>query len=300
VKENHGDGDFWVVKLSDGGSLLWQKTFGGSGYDSANSVRQTSDGGYVIAGCSDSDDGDGDVLVVKLSEAGSILWQNRSGGRGPDGAESVRQTSDGGYIIAGYTNSGDDDVTGNRRKYDFLVVKLSEGGSLQWNKSFGGKGGDFADSIQQTSDGGYIIAGRSDSNDGDVTGNHGRNDFWVVKISEGGSLQWQKTFGGSGNDEAESIWQTSDGGYIVAGSSESNDGDVTGTHGDGDYWAVKLTDGGSIQWQKTFGGGDVDVAKSVRQTSDGGYVIAGYSKSNDGDVTGNHGSSDFWVVKLQP
>ncbi len=153
--------------------------------------------------------------------------------------------------------------------------------------------------MHQTIDGGYIVAGYSNSNDGDVTGNHGNYDYWIVKIDTTGNIQWQKSLGGTGYDYAYSMQQTSDGGYVVAGQSDSNDGDITGNHGGStDYWIVKLDNTGNIQWQKSVGGTSTDLGRSIQQTSDGGYIVAGHSGSNNGDVTGNHGNFDFGIVKL--
>ena len=163
---------------------------------------------------------------------------------------------------------------------------------IEWQKSFGGSGLDAANSIQQTSDGGYIVAGASFSSNGDVTENHGSSDsadFWIVKLTNAGELEWQRPLGGSDYDGANSIQQTSDGGYIVAGGSGSEDGDVTGLHGRYDFWIVKLTSTGVIQWQRALGGRDDDEANSIQQTRDGGYIVAGESNSRDGDVRGNHG-----------
>src|SRR5690606_33017833 len=157
---------------------------------------------------------------------------------------------------------------------------------------------DAANSIQQTADGGYIAAGSSSSNDGDVTGNNGDDDFWILKLNTTGNIEWQKSMGGSANDRPYSIQQTEDGGYIVAGSSSSNNGDVSGNHGNTDYWVVKLNTVGEITWQKSLGGSSLDIARSIRQTADGGYIVAGNSRSLDGDVTGNNGEFDYWVVKL--
>jgi PKD repeat protein len=167
-------------------------------------------------------------------------------------------------------------------------------------------------SVIQTTDGGYITAGNVYSQDGDIAGSgfHGTffNDYWVVKLDSAGVIQWKKALGGSGNDLAQSIQQTTDGGYIVFGYTTSNDGDVSGNHGYVDYWMVKLNSSGTIQWQKTLGGTgqegynnipfEVDGAHSIQQTTDSGYILAGYSKSNDGDVSENHGNFDYWVVKL--
>ncbi|MDD4248563.1 MAG: PKD domain-containing protein, partial [Methanosarcina sp.] len=305
VTGNHGGSDYWVVKLDTTGNIVWQKSLGGSSYDNAYSIQQTSDGGYIVAGESNSNDGDVtgnhggfDYWVVKLDTTGNIVWQKSLGGSGGELAESIQQTSDGGYIVAGYSRSTDGDVTGNHGGYDYWVVKLDTTGNIVWQKSLGGSDHDYAYSIQQTSDGGYIVAGDSRSNDGDVTGNHGGYDSWVVKLDTTGNIVWQKCLGGSISDNAYSIQQTSDGGYIVAGYSGSTDGDVTGNHGEFDYWVVKLDTTGNIVWQKSLGGSDDEYAESIQQTSDGGYIVAGESNSNDGDVTGNHGESDYWVVKL--
>ncbi len=142
------------------------------------------------------------------------------------------------------------------------------------------------------------MAGHAQSNNGDVTGYHGGRDYWVVKLDGSGNIQWQKCLGGTGAENAYSIQHTADGGYIVAGSSLSNNGDVAGNHGGYDYWVVKLDGSGNIQWQKCLGGTNYDEAYSIQQTADGGYVVAGWAGSNNGDVSGNHSSSDFWLVKL--
>lgn len=310
VSGNHGGYDYWVVKLDNKGNIQWQKSLGGSGDEWAQSIQQTTDGGYIVAGRSRSNDGDvsgnhgstndvdADIWIVKLDNIGNIQWQKSLGGSGDDRASSVQQTTDGGYIVGGFSNSNDGDITKNYGYYDYWIVKLNSIGNIQWQKSFGGIGDDESSSIQQTTDGGYIIAGRSDSYN-DVLSKH---DFWVVKLDNNGSIQWQKSLGGIGDDEAYSIRQTKDGGYIVAGLSESNEGDVSGNHGSYDYWIVKLNSSGDILWQKCLGGSGADVASSIEQTADNGYIIAGFSQSNNGDVIGNHRSKykgDFWIVKLK-
>jgi len=170
--------------------------------------------------------------------------------------------------------------------------------TIEWQKSLGGLGSDNSYSIQQTNDGGYIVSGVSDSNDGDVSGNHGNTDFWVVKLTSIGTIEWQKSLGGSNSDQARSIQQTNDGGYIVTGESDSNDGDVSGNHGSQDIWVVKLNFTGTIEWQKSIGGTESESTSSIQKTNDGGYIVAGGSSSNDGDVSGNHGDVDCWLVKL--
>ncbi len=305
VTDSYGAYDFWIVKLNSTGVLQWQKSLGGSGFDLATNVKQTNDGGYIVAGSTASTNGDitfnhgsYDFWVVKLDNTGVLQWQTTLGGTGNDNASSIQQTSDGGYIVGGSTNSTDGDVTGNQGNVDFWVVKLDNTGVLQWQKTLGGSGDDNANSIQQTSDGGYIVAGLTNSNDGDVTGNHGGYDSWVVKLTSTGAMQWQRAFGGSASDNAISIQQTSDGGYVVGGSTNSTDGDVTGNKGSNDSWIFKVSSIGMLQWQKTLGGSAYDEATSIQQTWDGGYIVGGSAESNDGDVTGNHGSSDYWLVKL--
>ena len=170
--------------------------------------------------------------------------------------------------------------------------------AIEWQKCLGGTADDFANSIQQTSDGGFIVAGETRSNDGDVSGNHGKSDAWVVKLNSLGDILWKKCLGGTGNDYARSIQQISDGGFILTGYTNSNNGDVSGNNGYYDAWVVKLNSSGDILWQKCLGGTYDDYARSIQQTSDTGFILAGYTFSNDGDVSGNHGFSDAWVVKL--
>ncbi|MEI8204162.1 MAG: T9SS type A sorting domain-containing protein [Bacteroidota bacterium] len=315
VVGNHGSftvPDFWILRLDQSGNLLWQKCLGGSGAETCNSIRQTNDGGYILAGETDgSTDGDvtvnhGDIdyWIVKLGASGNIQWQKSLGGSGRETPYSIIQTNDGGYIVAGESNN----CNGNHGDFDAWIVKLDTSGNIQWEKSLGGSSIDASYSIRQTSGGGYIVAGNTLSNNGDVSGNHSiagpYGDGWVVKLNASGTIQWQKCLGGSFDDWANSIWQTNEGGYIVACITKSQDQDVSGNHDTTsnywDYWAVKLNNTGNIQWQKCLGGSDADEVYSVQQTSDEGFIFAGSTYSINGDVTGNHGGEDFWIVKLNP
>lgn len=292
-------------------AIEWQKSVGGTGDDESSSVQQTSDGGFIVAGESHSNDNDvsgnhgqADFWIVKLDATGNIEWQKPLGGSFSDFASSIQQTTDGGFIVAGYSKSNDGDVTGHHgttATNDYWVVKLDSVGTIEWEKSLGGTLTDFGTSIQQTADSGFVVAGWSFSNDGDVTGHHGGSstyDYWIVKLTASGNLTWQKSLGGNANDYANSIQQTTDGGFIVAGASASNDNDVSGNHGSYDFWIVKLDSDGTIVWQKCLGGTGDDQAFSIAQTTDGGFITAGYSTSNNGDVSVNYGSADYWVAKL--
>ncbi len=307
VTGNHGGYDFWVLKLTSVGALEWQKSLGGSLDDIANSIFQTSEGGYIVSGITESNDGDvtenkgnNDVWIVKLSSNGTIEWQKSYGGASSESGESIQQTSDGGHIVAGWSFSQNGDVTGNHGSVDHWVIKLTDSGNIEWEKTLGGLGADWAWAVQQTSDGGYIVAGDSNNKSGDVTANFGSVDYWVVKLYSSGLIDWQKSFGGGLGESPKSIQQTTDGGYIITGFSASNDGNVTGNHGESDYWVVKITATGSLEWQKSLGGTDAELYAYALQVSNDDYIVARTTFSNDGDVTVNNGASDIWIVQLTP
>lgn len=307
IDTNRGGHDLWVVKLSQSGDLSWQKSFGGSSNEEAWSVHQTFDGGYIIAGTTNSKNGDipnnkgyYDFWILKLTNLGDLSWQKSLGGTKEEEALSVRQTIDSGYIIAGFSLSEDGDLNKNQGGADYWIVKLSQQGEIDWQRSFGGSGRDVARDIHQLSDSGYLVAGISNSNDGDVSGNHGEHDFWIVKLSHNGDLLWQKSIGGEGSEQffLNAMQPTSDNGIIVAITSNSKDGDVSGNHGEQDYWIVKLSDEGEIIWQKSLGGSGNEEVWSVKQLVNGEYIVAGFSNSEDGDISGHKGDNDFWIVQL--
>lgn len=303
---SHGGYDYCITKLNSAGGLQWQKFLGGSGLDQARTIAVTSDGGYVVAGNASYSDGDvtgihgsaTDIWVVKLDTGGTIEWQKSLGGTGDEFASRVLQTADGGYIVSGSTASSDGDVTGHNGGTDVWVAKLDATGTLEWQRCLGGSGEEEKAGIALASDGGYILCGTTASTDGDVIGNHGNKDVWLVKLSDAGTIEWQKCFGGYDYDFGMQIGSTTDGGYIVAAHTYSNDGDVNGHWGYDDYWILKLDVTGELTWQKCLGGLGLDYAMAVEQTSDGGYVVGGASDSVTGDVSGGHGGMDHWVVKL--
>lgn len=301
----HGQEDAWIFKLNNNGIILWQKCLGGSGFEWPNSIKQTSDGGFIFAGRTSSNDGDvvgnhgiNDAWIVKLNNIGNIQWQKCFGGSEEEYANTIIQSSDSNYIIAGRTNSDDGDIVGNHGLFDIWILKVNSIGGLIWQKCFGGSGVEDAYSIEQTTDNGLILAGNTNSIDGDVVGNHGVTDSWILKLDSLESIQWQKCLGGSGGEWTNCIKHTLDGNYVLGGWSSSNDGDVSGNHGSGDAWILKINNSGGILWQKCFGGSSDDQVNSILQTDDGGYITSGGSSSNDGDVIGNHGRYDAWIMKL--
>ena len=266
---------FWVLKFDAEGNIEWEKAYGGYG-DFAYSIEQTTDGGYIVGGFSwyYGTGGSQDAWILKLDSNGNPVWQNSYGGAlVAQRPYSIRQTLDGGYIAAGQWYSSDSS--------DIWVFKLDTAGNLSWQKMYIGPGDQEAMSIQQTTDGGYILAGYSRV--GDLL-----SDVWVLKLDGSGNISWQMAYGDNYiDDRANSVQQTSDGGYIVAGYTNSSGA------GGSDVWVLKLDANGDVLWQKTYGGNLDDVANSVQQTSDGGYIIAGDSESFGYIDQGN-----IWVLKI--
>lgn len=239
-------------------------------------------------------------FVVVAQTTPEIQWQRCLGGTGIDQGGEIAETTDGNYVVIGSTTSTNGDVVGNDGGYDMWVIKLDPDGEIIWQKTYGGSGLEGGYSILGTTDGGCIALGRTESNDGDVSGYHGvgvsGGDIWIVKLDASGTIEWQRALGGSAFDFATGLTLTADGGYVIAGNTTSTDGDVTANQGGGDAWIIKLTVAGEIEWQGTYGGSGNDGYTSIIQTMDGGYLTIGYTESNNGDVIGNHGMGDMWVV----
>jgi hypothetical protein len=269
--------DAWLVKTDGSGHEMWSRTFGGTGRDEARAMKTTSDGGFVLAGFSDSfgTDGSRDVWLIRAEADGSERWAYVYGGGRSDEGHSVAQTADGGFIIAGFTSSfgaGGEDA---------YLVKTDAGGVQEWSATFGGTENDRACDVQQTSDGGYIIAGWTDSF------GSGSLDLWLIKTDLRGVEEWSRTFGSAYLDGGYSVAQTSDGGYIVAGFYTSS------MYSGKDLWLIKTDSSGVVEWRRTFGGSREDYANAVRQTSDGGYIVAGRTESYGA------GQLDAWLLKVE-
>jgi hypothetical protein len=310
VVGNHGESDAWVLKLNSSGDIVWKKTLGGSYIDDFSTIIQTNDGGYMVAAETQSNDGDvlfnydpfyKDVWLVKLDPDGNIAWQKTIGGNFTDDVKDIKQTADGGYVFVGRSSSTTGDLTGISPASGIWVVKIDSSGNMVWQKRFtGNQTVNNTNSIKQVSDGGYIIGAVTNSTNIPFSANSGGIDNWVLKLDSTGNLQWQNLYGGSGDDFLIDIIQTLDGGYLATGSSNSINGDIIGNQGSLDVWALKISSTGNIQWQKPMGNSGDNNASSVKQTTDGGFIIAGSTNSNGGDVSGFHGGTDFWVIKLAP
>ncbi len=254
----------------------WWRTYGGTGYDEGCSVQQTSDGGYVMAGWTESfgvgTPDTANVYLIKTNTSGDTLWTRTYGGRDDDWGYSVRQTVDSGYIIAGRTASFG---AGNM---DVYLIKTDASGYALWTRTYGGTSYDYGFPVQQTSDGGYIIAGHTYSFG---TGTPDHPNVYLIKANASGETLWTKTYGGTNYDEGYSVRQTVDGGYVIAGYTYSF------AAGSNDVYLIKTDASGDTLWTKTYGGTNNDVGYSVQQTADGGYIIAGHAASfgaEDADV----------------
>ena len=301
---NKGDLDYWIWKMDEKGTPEWQKSFGGTGVDVLFSVKNTNDGGFILAGTSSSnksedkkDDSKGqeDFWIIKLDAKGKELWQRTIGGTSQEKLLSIAQTKDGGYILGG-SSSSNKTVANSKGKLDefgksenakgnldYWIVKLDSQGKKEWDKTLGGKYYDELKSIEQTQDEGFILGGYSNSPiSGDKTeANIGQGDYWVIKLNQDGLIQWQRTLGGDKDDNLFALTQTKDNGFIVGGSSNSSATDAkseTSKNGS-DFWILKLDVIGNVQWQETYDYGKYDMLSSIVENIDGTFLIGGYAQS---------------------
>ena len=301
----HGNGDVYVVKTNNIGNIEWQKTIGGSESDVGTSVIQTLDNCYIISGRTDSSDGDftlnqglSDCFMIKLDFLGNIIWQRTFGGSQRDELYDLCQANDDGFILAGLTRSSDGQVSQNQGLSDGWVIKTNALGFIEWEKSLGGSSIEFIVDIITTSDNGYVFVGLTNSNDGDILQNQGDTDAWIVKLNNTGTTEWQKTYGGSGYDALLSIQQTTDGGYITCGESESNDGNLSNNSGATDSWILKLNASGEVLWNTVYGGPNDDSFNQIVQTTSGDFVFGGKAEDFDSNPNKNEGYGDCWIVKM--
>ncbi|MFH1011953.1 MAG: T9SS type A sorting domain-containing protein [bacterium] len=266
--------DVLLVKLDGAGDTVWTRTYGGHSSDVARCIQQTTEGGFIVAGDTRSfGAGDADFYILRLNDDGDTLWTRTYGGLGREEGYSVQQTSDGGFIMAGYLWS----VSGNNQ--DIYLVKTDGDGDTVWTQTYGGSGEDWATSVEQTSDGGFVVACSFYRQDAE------RNDFCLLKTNEHGDTLWTRRYANSG-DWPYSVHQTLDGGYIMAGSVGSLGA------GEGDMFVVRTNASGDTLWTKTFGGDRQDGAYSVQEVQDGGFIVAGWTWSY------GHRDDDIYLVRL--
>ena len=312
---NEGFHDNWVLRLDENGNILWEKSFGFSGHDHSYDIVETIDGGFFFSGFLDvtssngegatdkgtsiSAHGVGEFWGTKVDGQGILDWRKYFGGTNNDRAYGLTYGHDGGYVMAGFTESNDFDISSSKGSYDFWVVKVDKNGTLEWENSFGGTGIDQAQDIVQTSNGGYVIVGNTFSNDTQVTKNNGGSDVWLINLDVSGQLIWQKSFGGSAFDAANSVKVASDGGFLIAGNSKSKDGDVLQNFGENDLWLLKTNSEGQLLWQQNLGGSGLDYAYDAFESSDGSYILVGETSSADFPGVENVGGQDMVILKLQ-
>jgi hypothetical protein len=298
VINSHGNDEAYIIRFDSANNLMWKKSYGGSSDDNATYIMETSDHGFIFVGFSSSSDGDvtinygdDDIWIVKIDSAGNILWQKSYGGSGSDNAFSIIQNTNGDFLVLGMKS----DPIGY---WDYWLLNINSSGNLNWQKTYGGSDDDAAYQVIQTLDGGYMLAGFTYSNDGNVTTNHGEEDVWLVKTDSTGNLQWQKTYGGSYEEYLDNVMQLSNGDYVFAASASSDDGDVQSSILGPDFWVVKTDPSGNIISEKCFGGTGWDEPYRMIHTSDNGFIVTGVSGSNDVDVSDNNGDWDAWTLKL--
>jgi gliding motility-associated-like protein len=300
--------DLWVLKLDACGAIQWEKSLGGTGYESARDIEQTADGGFIVLGETNSTDGGvtsgyggtKDIWLIKFTASGNVQWQRRYGGSGLDIGNQIKIDPDGNFLIAASSSSNDGDITGNHGTGGFtdgVLMKISSTGALQWSKCFGGSKNEELLDIEFIN-GKTFIAGYANSTDGDIPPSQKNYDVWLLAVDANGNKIFSKIYGGSQNDVAYSMTKGADGTLTLAGYTTSRDGDVTGAKGSQDYWVLNIDQTGKLNWQKVLGGTDAEYANTILTDRDSSYIIGGISYSDDGDITGANGNGDYWVVKL--
>ncbi|WP_158546075.1 GEVED domain-containing protein [Adhaeribacter pallidiroseus] len=311
---SRGSNDYWVLKTDALGNKIWDQRYGGTGQDYLNRVIQTQDGGYLLAGSSESglsrdksqsSRGNRDYWIVKISGSGAKQWDKRYGGSGYDELKKVMQLSTGEYLLGGYSDSpaGGDKSQDSQGGLDYWLVKINSAGGKIWDQRYGGNMADSLENFILTSDNGFLLGGASLSGQsGDKSqASQGGEDFWLVRTDKDGKKLWDKRYGGSRADHLYSISSLPNAEFLIAGCSVSgNDGDKSqSSQGGKDFWLLKLNNNGAKIWDKRLGGTGDDELRSVVRTSDGGFLLTGKSASGaTGDKSqNNQGGTDYWVVK---
>ena len=299
------------------GKLSWVKTFGGTEEDIAHAVIETQDGGFAVFGNTKSIDGDvtdkteeeSDLLLLKFNAEAELEWTKTYGGSGDDRGHSLIQMDDGGFMLLGYSQSADGLGSKNEGQHDNWVLRVDAQGVFMWERSFGYGGHDHAYSIIKTADGGALFNGFLDVTASNGAGNsvadrsgslHGVGEFWCHKINANGVVEWRNYYGGTNNDRSYDATELTNGNFVLVGTTESIDVDVTDPKGSYDVWVVTIDPLGNLLWEKTLGGSEIDGANAVLENTQGNIVVFGNSFSSNGDRSFPKGSSDFWIATLSP
>jgi len=316
VSFNNGIIDGWLIRTDNSGNIIWEKTYGGSSGDGFRRIFPDNSGNYILVGGSGSSDGDisndpypdsEDFWIVKIDIDGNIIWDKIVGGSFGDIIWNGSPTLDGGVVAVGWTYSNDGDVSVHYGGADTWAVKISSEGELEWDFTIGTEWIDKGQAILATSDGGYLIASNSSVHE-DAIGNitctphsYGWFEGVLFKLDSNLNVQWQRCYGGSDHDGIFGLLEVEDG-YVFTGSASSNDGDVSGLHGESDAWVVKVDFEGNIIWQNPLGGSRTESGSNILKTNDGALISVVSTYSNDGNVSGNHSMSeydaDIWLAKL--
>jgi hypothetical protein len=313
VSFNRGYHDCWLININETGEIIWEKTYGGSGGDAIYKIFEALDGNYYLLCASSSSDGDisydpypesEDFWIVKVDSVGSILWEHIVGGSYGDKMWTGTATADGGIVAYGWTASNDGDISVYYGAYDTWMIKLSSKGEIEWDFTLGSPSMDSGQAIIQTSDSGFLCGSSSTIIEGGNINcepfNHNAEAV-VVKLDKARNIEWQRCLGGSDHDGTTALHEMTDG-YLVSAYAYSNDGDVSGWHGDVDIWVLKLDFDGNIIWQNCYGGSKAEMSNSFLPSPNGDFHIVGCTSSNDGDVSGNHTMSeydyDIWLIHV--
>jgi hypothetical protein len=283
--------------------IEWEMSYGGTGLDlSGGGLISVEDGNFLFSASSYSLDGDfnknygeSDAWLVKIDSNGQVIWSKNYGGSSREGVGDII-TVDDGYIIAGVSSSDDHDLPGNNGYEDSWVFKVDKDGALLWSKNYGGSLDDILGGIKKTSDGGFVLVGSTASNDGDVIVNKGEYDAWILKIDENGEILWSKTYGGTKSDGFGSVYEFSDGSFLLSGSSTSSDFDVPGNKGESDVWILKINRQGDILKNYTYGGSGGESASFLLEIDGSQFLFGGSTDSEDGDINYNRGGRDYWLL----
>jgi uncharacterized repeat protein (TIGR01451 family) len=305
----HGtENDIWLVKISKTGAIQWQKTYDSTYAEDAKYIVPTTDGGYAIAGVAKQFTSTADPIVIRIDSLGNVLWRKKFGGSSADRAYQIAQSADGGFLVTGETIGNPElDFAGltNHGGYDLFISKLSSTGTLLWSKIFGGTQSERGNFVKQLSDGNILVGARAVSDNGDVVGNHNNydsGDFWILKLDPSGNVIWKKCYGGDGDETPYNAIEKNNRYYLIGTTmnlSHAASGDVSGVIDAYDMWFLVLDTAGGIVRQKCIGGtSSVDYGQDIVATSDGKFMIAGYTQSNDVYVSGNHGLTDMAMIKI--